>query len=194
MGESSWLDVGTLPSRLLPDEDEFLELWVLHPEKHSEIVIMGKRTQIPRYQQSYLEDYKFSGVVAKKIPLPKALAPYLKWANSLGYGEFHQYLVNWYEDGNSYIGSHSDDEKQLVPGSPIVTITLCREGTPRKFRIRAKDAKKTVVEDVLTTNGKILVMGGDFQKEFKHEIVKITGAKAADAGARISITLRQFAK
>lgn len=35
-------------------------------------------------------------------------------------------------------------------------------------------------------------MGGNFQKEFKHEIVKMTGASAAAAGKRISITLRQF--
>jgi len=35
-------------------------------------------------------------------------------------------------------------------------------------------------------------MGGTFQSEFKHEIVKITGKKADEAGPRISITLRQF--
>ena len=130
--------------------------------------------------------------------------PYLDWMNSLGYGEFNQFLVNWYQDGENYIGSHADDEKQLIPNSPIVSITLCMGGTfdesgnfnlgnnliPRKFRIR--DKNKKIFEDVETTNGLVLVMGGKFQKEFKHEIVKIAGKKASLTGPRISITLRQF--
>lgn len=85
----------------------------------------------------------------------------------------------------------SDDESQLVTGSPIVTITLCLEGVPRKFRIRNK-SDKTITKDILTTNGIVLTMGGDFQKEFKHEIVKVTGGAAKKVGPRISLTFRQF--
>ena len=35
-------------------------------------------------------------------------------------------------------------------------------------------------------------MCGDFQKQHKHEIVKLTGKSVEKAGDRISITLRQF--
>jgi len=37
-----------------------------------------------------------------------------------------------------------------------------------------------------------MVMGGKFQKEFKHEIVKINGKKGENTAKRISITFRQF--
>lgn len=184
IGESSWFDIGMLPSHI---NDKFDQLWKLHPEEHGEVIIYGKSIPIPRYQRSYGRDYKFSGTVSKGYPLPNEFKEYVDFANSLGYGEFNEILVNWYIDGNSYIGSHSDDEKQLKPGSPIVTITLAQPGESRKFRIRNKKTKD-IVKDILTPNRMILTMGGDFQKEFKHEIVKT----AKKVGSRISITLRQF--
>lgn len=189
--ETSWLDQGYLPSDLnITEPDDFALLWDLRPPEHSEVRMGAKIVPIPRWQQSYIRDYKFSGSTAKAKELPEELEPYLTWANSLGYGEFNQFLVNWYEDGSHYIGAHADNTRPLVRNSPIVTITIASSGLPRKFRIRTMD--KEIVRDVETTNGLVLVMGGTFQKEFKHEIVKISGEKASRVGPRISITLRQF--
>jgi len=189
--DESWLDFGSIPPKLFPSHEAFGELWDLHPDTHHEVMIRGTPTPIPRYQQAYLRDYRFTGSTSKADPeVPESLVPYLKWANALGYGEFNQLLVNWYEDGNNYIGPHADDTRPLVKDSPIITITLCDKGLPRKFRVR-KD--KEIVLDYDTLNGAVLVMGGKFQKELKHEIVKINGKKAEQAGRRISVTLRQFA-
>ena len=189
MTVNSWLDTFYLPDKLaLIDFDE---IWDLHPENQNKIFIYGEEKTIPRYQKSYIRDYEFSGATSKSDPLPDLLKPFLKWINRLDYGKFNQFLLNWYENGENYIGSHADDEKQLVPNSPIVTITLCEEGLVRVFRVRDKKTKK-IVQDIETPNGIVLVMGGHFQKEFKHEIVKMTGSKAPKAGRRISITLRQF--
>lgn len=201
----SWLDTLSLPDHLLPSYEKFMEMWNLHPAKHHEIMMYGKKVPIPRFQQAYLRDYTFSGSESMSLPLPEIFQPYLDWMNSLQYGEFNQFLMNWYQDGDNYIGSHSDDENQLIPHSPIVSITLCIGGhfqedgnfvrskkeTPRKFRIRDKQTKE-IVQDVLTPNGVILVMGGYFQTEYKHEIVKISGKAAKTTGPRISVTLRQF--
>jgi len=187
MGKSSWLDSGSLPDSLFVDESGFREIWELHPGTRHEIVMYGKKTPVPRYQQAYLRDYSFSGSVSKVLPLPDALSPYLEYANALGYsGKFNGFLINWYEAGENYIGSHCDDESQLVPEAPIITITLALPGEPRVFRLR--DREKQIVKDVKTPNGIVLVMGGSFQKEFKHEIVKT----AKPVGSRISITIRQF--
>jgi alkylated DNA repair dioxygenase AlkB len=191
MGESSWLDSTILPQSLMAGEDQFRQLWNLHPSEHAEVVLYGKSIPIPRWQRSYGRDYKFSGTVSKGFPIPDLLAPYIDWSNSLYPGiTFNEILLNWYQDGSHYIGSHADDEKQLISGSPIITITLCLSGEPRKFRIR--NIEKTIVKDIFTHNGTVLIMGGNFQKEFKHEIVKMTGSSAEKAGSRISITLRQF--
>lgn len=204
MSKKSWLDELVLPKKLVVSEEKFRPLWNLHPEEKHKIKIMGNLVDTPRYQQAYLQSYKFSGTTSVALDLPDLFAPYLKWANSMGYGKFNAVLINWYEDGSNYIGAHGDDEKQLVKNSPVVTITLCQPSEAdkrgetakvqlRKFRIR-EAGSTDIVKDVLTANGSVLIMCGKFQKEFTHEIVKITGKGAPDVGPRISITLRQFKK
>lgn len=186
--KKSWLDIFSLPNNL---NVNFKKIWELHPIERSEIKIYGKIMKVPRFQKSYMRDYNFSGAISVSDPLPNILKPFLSWANKLGYGEFNQFLLNWYENGENYIGSHADDESQLLKNSAIITITLCEKGDFRTFRIR--DIKtKTIVKDIKTFNGIVLVMGGHFQQEFKHEIPKISGSKADKVGKRISITLRQF--
>ena len=158
---------------------------------HHEIMMYGKLTPVPRFQQAYERDYKFSGTVSEVLPLPDEFRPYMTWANSLGYeGKFNGFLINWYETGENYIGSHADSKTGLVPDSPIITITLALPGELRNFRIR--DLEKQIVKNVPTPNGVVLVMGGKFQSEFKHEIVKLSGKPAEKVGSRISITIRQF--
>jgi alkylated DNA repair dioxygenase AlkB len=109
-------------------------------------------------------------------------------AAAAGIPLFNSSLINWYMDGTHYIGTHADDERQLVPLSPIFTASL---GATRLFRIRQKEDGK-IVKDLYVKNGDILVMGGAMQKHFKHEIVKLSEAKGKLLGPRISLTFRQF--
>ena len=92
-------------------------------------------------------------------------------------------LLNWYPDGQYYINMHSDDEKQIIPQSPIVTISL---GAERKFVTEHKETreKNTYVMKNLDT----IVMCGNFQKTHKHGVPKQLKVKSL----RISITLRCF--
>jgi alkylated DNA repair dioxygenase AlkB len=106
----------------------------------------------------------------------------MEWANTLGLGEFSQLLVNWYKDGSHCIGTHADSEADLKPGSPILTISL---GATRTFRLR-RDGK--ILMDIPVSDGHVLVMCGEFQRELKHEIPRALRVKQP----RISITLRQF--
>jgi len=179
--ENSWLDEFKLPNEL--KDISFEELWNLHPEQYGKIKMMGKVIPTPRWQESYGRDYIFSGMLHSASPTPNSFKPFLTWANSLGYGEFNQILINWYENGSHYIGKHSDNESQLCPQSPILTISL---GGTRKFRLRKKNIKG-IAHDVIVNNGDVIVMCGDFQSELTHEI-----PKQAKADPRISITFRQF--
>ena len=84
-------------------------------------------------------------------------------------------LVNKYEEGNTYIGDHSDDEKNLDKGG-VISISY---GAVRKFRVRDKFTKK-IIMDIPTMSNSIIHMGGDFQKEFTHGIPvekKVTGVR-----------------
>lgn len=185
--DNSWLDEGDLPEKLT---ENFDTLYNLHPDEYGKIIIFGKKIDTPRYQQTYGRDYTFSGINHAPLELPDEFKPFLEWANSLDYGPFNQVLVNWYANGNHYIGAHSDDERQLIKHSPIVSISL---GATRTFRLRKK-GESGIFKDILMPDGTVLVMGGKFQSEFKHEVPKINGKKGHGVGRRINITFRQFEK
>ena len=187
LSDNSWLDTFTLPLDV-----DFEKLMSLKSEERGKVFIYGKLRDVPRFQKTYNRDYSFSNVNHKAEPLPDEFKPYLDWAKSLSLYDgtkFNQVLINWYLNGLSYINSHADDESQLFPDSPILSISL---GAERKFRIR--DKQKKIVRDILLSDKMVVVMGGKFQKEFKHEIVKISGKKGELVGPRINITMRQFLK
>lgn len=64
-------------------------------------------------------------------------------------------------------------------------------GETRKFRIRNKNTKK-ITHDIELTDGTIVIMCGETQKYFTHEIVKVQGKKGLSTGKRISVTFRKF--
>ena len=109
--------------------------------------------------------YYYSGQLAKSQTLSENLSILLDKINIKFDAKFNGILVNKYLNGNYYIGAHSDDETSLDKCG-VVCISY---GAVRKFRIKNKITKKTIV-DIPTISNNILHMGGDFQKEFTHEI------------------------
>jgi alkylated DNA repair dioxygenase AlkB len=187
--ENSYLQVDMLPRELQigpPGTREFEELWNLHPEKRKTITVFSKKVTVPRWCQTYGQiDYCFSNQKFEALPVPNILQPYLDWANQKDQKDerFNTLHVNWYDDGNDYIGWHSDNEKNIVKGSDIYTVSF---GAERRFKIRSKD--KTVDMEVPTTHNGYIVMGGSFQDELKHHIPRSKKVK----DRRISITIRKF--
>ena len=177
---NSYMLETTLPRHLCSVDMDLM--WALHPELPAQVVIHGRLLDTPRFSQSFGRDYAFSGVSHSALPVPPEIAPFLEWCNDLGLGRFDQILVNWYADGRHYIGAHSDDERQLRPGSPIVTVSL---GATRTFRIRHG---KIILRNVPVSHGKVLAMCGLFQRELKHEVPKTAKVHAR----RISLAFRQF--
>ncbi|ORY02242.1 hypothetical protein K493DRAFT_312140 [Basidiobolus meristosporus CBS 931.73] len=95
--------------------------------------------------------------------------------------QFNFCLLNYYSDGNEYIGAHSDNQAGLVPGAPIAAVSL---GTERFLDFKHK--KKNLKVRVTMEDGSLLVMGGDTQTFWKHMIPK---QKKVNSG-RISLTFR----
>jgi alkylated DNA repair dioxygenase AlkB len=93
------------------------------------------------------------------------LAKLLAIINEKTNSNFNGILVNQYENGNNSIGAHSDDESGLGTNG-VVGISY---GAERKFRIRSK-TEKGIYKDIIMKNGMVIHMGGEFQKEFTHEI------------------------
>lgn len=110
--------------------------------------------------------YKYSNQLAASQPLTEKLQELLDFVNETVNGDFNSILVNKYPDGEHYIGKHSDDETALSKNCGVACISY---GATRKFRIRDK-TNGTIIRDIPTSSDKLLVMSGDFQKEFTHEI------------------------
>ena len=109
--------------------------------------------------------YKYSKKLLKSKPLSDNLWVLLEQINRKFKSDYNGILINKYLDGSEYIGKHSDDESALS-NAGVVAIS---SGTPRTFRVRCKKTGE-IIKDIITQSDQILIMGGDFQKEFTHEI------------------------
>ena len=108
--------------------------------------------------------YKYSGQLAKSQKLTPKLKKLINIINEKFKSDFNGILINKYENGEDYIGKHSDDENSL--GScGVISISY---GATRKFRLRDKANNKKV--DLYLKNNEMIHMGGNFQQEFTHEI------------------------
>ena len=187
LSATSYVLQGRVPAHVCPD---FSALMQLKPEQAGTVIIYGKPVKTPRFTAHYLRPYHYTGMMHPAEPLPDILKPLLKWTNESlsGSTAFNQALVNFYVTGNDYIGKHSDDERQLVPGSAVFSASF---GQSRLFRIRDK-ATGMILKDIVMEDGTYLLMGGDMQKEYTHEVPKVAGEKGKRLGARINVTFRSF--
>lgn len=130
---------------------------------------------------SYSIGYYYSGILSKSKPMTTNLNLLLKLINEMYGSEFNGILINRYSSGEEYICAHSDNEKNLDK-TGVVAISY---GGDRIFRIRNKYTKK-IFQDIPITNLDVIHMGGNFQKEFTHEIPKTK----KNVGLRYSFTFR----
>lgn len=133
-----------------------------------EIIVYGRKCSQNRNVGFFSDEsvgYYYSGKLMGSVPLTNHLKELLLFINTSFGSNFNGILVNQYCSGNDYISAHSDDERGLgIDG--VVSVSY---GATRKFRIRNKKDKKIVMDIPLVSYG-IVHMGGDFQKEFTHEI------------------------
>lgn len=163
---SSFLKIAHFPATALLEAAiaESRDKLLLNPE----IVVYGKRAHQHRSVGFFSHDtvgYQYSGALAASQPPPPALESLLAHINDTFQSSYNGILVNYYSNGSDYIGAHSDDEKFL---GPLGVISLSH-GATRKFRIRDRSTRE-IIMDIPVTSGTLIHMGGNFQKEFTHEI------------------------
>ena len=129
--------------------------------------------------------YQYSNQLSESKPMTESLVELLEIVNIIYHTNFNGILINKYLNGNDYISAHSDSESNCDVNG-VVAISY---GSTRKFRIRDKKTK-TIVGDFPLNHAEMLIMGGDFQKEFTHEIPIEKKIKEP----RISFTFRKHEK
>lgn len=98
---------------------------------------------------------------------------------------FNGVLVNYYRDGQDSMGWHADDEAELGPQPVIPSVSL---GASRKFQFRAKAGGP--ITNISLTHGSLLVMQGDTQANYKHQLPKMPAVQQA----RLNLTFRKIVK
>lgn len=197
------------------------------------------QTYVRRRQCTYGADYAFSNQEFDRLPLdddeapPPGLVQYaieavrtlvtrlsrdgvIRGVKPEDYNGVH---CNWYGEGDVEIGAHQDDERGMVEGAPIFSLTYLaeidekkeREALPREFEVCTpvyeKDAdgkpvrtnkgklKKTGfkrVAGVTLAQGDLLIMGGKMQKEWYHRLKAPKPKDEYKNTQRINLTVRAF--
>ena len=150
------------------------------------IKIFGKTHQIPRLQSWYAEDgieYTYYGKKLQRHNWNKTLTDIKEKIENITFFKFNSVLANLYRDGNDSMGLHSDDEKELGINPVIASLSL---GETRDIHFKHKNIKLSL--DIPQTSGQLIVMYGQTQKYWKHEIKKTKKIKKP----RINLTFRNI--
>lgn len=152
--------------------------------EQSSIKIFGKIHQTPRKEAYYGDvhaDYTYSGKQLIRNDWNELLLE-LKFQLEQKVGhQFNAMLANWYRDGGDSNGWHADDEKELGKNPLIASLSF---GCTRRFDLKHKDTKEKLSLEL--TSGSLLVMGGELQHFWKHQIPKQRKIK----DDRINLTFR----
>ncbi|MCE3605482.1 alpha-ketoglutarate-dependent dioxygenase AlkB [Massilia sp. P8910] len=136
-----------------------------------------------RKTASFGASYDYAQIAYEEAPMPAQLdALCERLHHELGFRP-NNCLLNYYPDGASSMGFHSDDTDALSDGTGVAIISL---GSVRAIAYRNKlDAALRV--DYPLPNGSLLYMSGQVQQEWVHAI-----PKDPHAGERISLTFRSI--
>ncbi|BDD05292.1 alpha-ketoglutarate-dependent dioxygenase AlkB [Aureibacter tunicatorum] len=92
-------------------------------------------------------------------------------------------LVNYYLDGKSKMGFHSDQTDILDEGTGVAIVSL---GATRVLRFRRIDDKETI-KDFELPSGTLIFMSNEIQKNWQHAI-----PKSETENGRMSLTFRKL--
>jgi alkylated DNA repair dioxygenase AlkB len=161
------------------------------------IKMFGKTIPLPRLTSFHAHTetvYKYSGIRNVSTPIPVCLNPVIDKLNLVGqqlpYFTYDQKspnscLINYYRNGEDYIGWHADDELESYTKTPIYSVSL---GATREFDVKKKSTGATT--RVILDDGCLLVMYGKmFQVLYQHRVPK---SSACQRG-RINLTFRYHA-
>ena len=152
------------------NDEQFEALWARKPVESQYCRMFGKTIEVPRNYAIYGTNYKFAGQLNGSDDVPDELREYLAFGNSI--------LVNWYENGDKYIGYHSDDERGISG-----CIYGFSYGAERRFKFMEKATKEVIT--LMLPNDSLLIMKENTQKLYKHSLPVMK-----NVGRRISITVR----
>lgn len=156
------------------------------PWQRDEISMFGKRLITARKVAWYADEglsYSYSGTTKQPQQWSAVLDEIRQQVEGLTGENYNSCLLNLYHNGGEGMGWHSDDEKSIVAGSSIASLSF---GAGRKFSFKHKRSKQSV--SVILENGSLLDMRGSTQENWLHQLPKTKRVSEA----RINLTFRRM--
>ncbi len=157
------------------------------PWRHDETLMFGKRIVTARKVAWFADhgiSYAYSGTVKRANAWTETLLELKDAAESQTGARYNSCLLNLYHHGGEGMGWHSDDEKSIIPGSSIASLSF---GAARKFSFRHRETREKV--SVVLEDGSLLDMRGETQCHWLHQLPKTTKVSAP----RVNLTFRRMA-
>jgi alkylated DNA repair dioxygenase AlkB len=151
------------------------------------IWMFGKQVMQPRLTALYGDpevSYGYSGIEMAPLAFTPALAKIHESLQKFTQKEFTHVLCNYYRDGNDSMGWHRDNEPVLGRNPSIASLTF---GATRFFQMRDYATKKTKIE-VALSHGSLLLMEGESQHHWEHQLPKTKKVQAP----RLNLTFRKL--
>ncbi len=152
--------------------------------KQESMNIYSKNVNFPRLTAWYGDDdkpYTFSGLTLKPEKWTKPLLDIKQKVEDKAKTGFNSVLLNLYRNGNDSISWHTDAEKELGRNPVIASVNF---GATRKFQLRHNETKVRI--DLLLTHGSLLIMQGELQHFWQHQVPKTKQT----VDKRINLTFR----
>ncbi|WP_426667855.1 alpha-ketoglutarate-dependent dioxygenase AlkB family protein [Mucilaginibacter sp. McL0603] len=143
------------------------------PWVQEDIQMYGKIIKTPRLTAWYGDpnkEYIFSGAKHHPILWTDELLMIKEKIEPVSGTRFNSVLLNYYRDANDSVAWHSDDEYELGVNPVIASVSF---GQVRRFDIRHKQEHNRKYA-IYLENGSLLIMKGDLQHNWVHQIPKST--------------------
>lgn len=153
--------------------------------QQDDIKIFGKTYAQPRLTALFANNgkpYSYSNITMQAHEFTPEILEIKKHIETKTDVKFTTCLLNLYRDGNDSNGWHADNEKELGINPVIASITL---GQERFFHLKHR-TQKELKHKLLLEHGSLLVMQGETQHYWLHQIAKTK----KPIGERINLTFR----
>lgn len=152
--------------------------------KQESMNMYGKKIDFPRLTSWYGDNdkpYSFSGLTLQPLSWTKELLEIKDKIEPESNVSFNSVLLNLYRNGQDSISWHTDAEKELGKNPTIASVNF---GETRTFQLRHLETKEKL--DIELTHGSLLIMRGQLQHFWQHQIPKTT----RKINERINLTFR----
>jgi alkylated DNA repair dioxygenase AlkB len=154
------------------------------PWKQDEVVMFGKKIMTKRKVAWYADagiTYTYAGVKKSGLQWTEPLLKIKQKVEAITGANYNACLLNLYHEGEEGMGWHQDNEKEMVGGSSIASLSF---GAVRKFAFKHATTNERI--DIELAHGSLLDMKGEIQAHWYHSLPKTTRIKQM----RINLTFR----